>query len=53
LATYWGLAHYNGSSWNVYTKNTSGIPDNRLLAVAIESNGDKWVESENGGLVKY
>lgn len=40
-------------SWEILTKENSGLPENTLLAVMIDGSGVVWVGTKSSGLVSY
>ncbi|MDD2890793.1 MAG: hypothetical protein PHE49_09190, partial [bacterium] len=43
-----------GTNWTVFNESNSGLPDNHIQALAIEeTTGDKWIGTNDGGLVKF
>jgi ligand-binding sensor domain-containing protein len=40
------------TSWSVYNKSNSGLPDNSVYAIAIDDSGNKWIGTKNG-LAKF
>ena len=47
-----GLLCFNGSTWNLYDKNNSGLPDNWIHSIGIDKDGAIWMFT-NGGLSKF
>lgn len=47
-----GLVMYDGVNWTSYKTSNSGIPENSVIAVRIDSAGNKWVGT-NFGLAKF
>lgn len=47
-----GLARFDGVNWQIYTKENSPLPTDRIIAIAIDSLGRKWITTING-LVKF
>ena len=45
-----GLAKYNGSSWTLYNSSNSDLPDNSVTSLAIDTLGNIFVGTMNGGL---
>ena len=45
------LSQYPG--WTVYNETNSGLPYNRVLAIAIDASGNKWIGTDEGGLAVY
>jgi ligand-binding sensor domain-containing protein len=37
----------------VYDKWNSKLPDNHVLAIAIDGQGNKWIGTKGGGLAKF
>ncbi len=53
-----GLAQYDGAQWRFYRKDNSGLPSDKLSALAIDKNnhiwmGAGWMTSGEGGLVRF
>ena len=36
-----------------YNRSNSGLPDNRVIALAVDSAGNKWIGTFGGGLAKF
>ncbi|QQS37401.1 MAG: PEGA domain-containing protein [Ignavibacteriales bacterium] len=58
--TYGGISKYNGlglnnhdGTWTHYTTLNTGIGNDRVLSIAIDAQGAKWMATYGGGLVKY
>jgi hypothetical protein len=47
-----GLARFDGTSTTFYTTSNSGLPDNNVHDVKIDSFGNKWIAT-NDGLAKF
>ena len=47
-----GLYHYAGSAWYVYNTDNSGLPNNRVEAIASDEQGHLWIGTY-GGLVHF
>lgn len=43
---------YSQNQWRVFTTQNSGLPDNSIRAIAIDTNNNKWIGTING-LAKY
>ena len=43
---------YSQNQWRVFTTQNSGLPDNNILCIGIDTNNNKWIGTQNG-LVKY
>jgi ligand-binding sensor domain-containing protein len=39
--------------WIVYKKNNSGLPDNNILKITVDSNNIIWIGTSMGGLVRF
>ncbi|MCD4735138.1 MAG: T9SS type A sorting domain-containing protein, partial [Bacteroidales bacterium] len=48
-----GLAQFDGINWTIYNTTNSGLPDNGVMSIAIDGNGNKWIGTSNGGLAKF
>ena len=38
-----GLAKFDGVNWTVYNTENSGLPDNGVMSVGIDAQGNKWI----------
>ncbi|HEX2867449.1 MAG TPA: two-component regulator propeller domain-containing protein [Ignavibacteriales bacterium] len=47
-----GLFRFDGKSWTIYNKNNSGMPDDDVNALSLDSQGNVWIGTNNG-LVKF
>ena len=47
-----GLVKYDGENWEIYTDSNSGLPDNLVTTIAIDSKGNKWIGTKHG-LAEY
>lgn len=52
-ATNDGLVHTDGEQWDAYTRQNSGLPDNYLKAVTIDSTGVLWVGTGSYGFAAF
>lgn len=48
-----GLVRYNGESWTGFDASTSGLPDNYVSSVAVDSQGNTWIGTISGGVAIY
>ena len=48
-----GVASFDGSSWNCFTKTNSELPDDHILTMAIDQQGNKWFGTLTDGLVVW
>ena len=48
-----GLAKFDGTNWVVYDTSNSGLPDDHVTAIAIDSQGNKWIGTAGRGLAKF
>jgi len=48
-----GLAKFDGTNWKVYTSINSGLSDNRINSITIDSSDNKWIGTWVGGITKY
>ncbi len=52
LATFGGLARFDGVRFTVYDASTPGFASSRLLALYEDRAGRLWIGSEDGGLIR-
>jgi ligand-binding sensor domain-containing protein len=54
IATWGGVAFFDGKSFTTYTKNSTsgGLPSDQTQGIALDSQGSIWVGT-NGGLAVY
>ena len=45
-----GLKKFDGVNWTVYNRLNSGIPDDNVTFIAIDSSDKKWIGTLSGGL---
>lgn len=48
-----GLAKFDGTTWETFNTNNSGIPTNILYTVTADDNGSVWIGSVQHGLIKF
>jgi len=53
LGTGGGLVKFDNTNWTIYNRSNSGLPNNTVTAIAIDSLGNKWIGTRGGGIVKY
>jgi len=53
ITTTDGLLKYDNLGWRRYDTTNSGLPENALGEMAIDTSGNLWITTENKGLVKY
>ena len=41
---------YNDTTWNVYDTSNSGLAENYITAIAIDSQGNKWFGTADNGV---
>jgi ligand-binding sensor domain-containing protein len=46
-----GITCYDNTTWSSFTKTNSGLPDDHILTMAIDSAGNKWFGTLTNGLV--
>jgi ligand-binding sensor domain-containing protein len=53
IATYNGLASYDGSVWNVYNTDNLAIHSNNIYAVEIDHSGQVWIGNNGGEVASF
>ncbi len=53
LGTKNGLVKFDGKNWQFYNTSNSGLPNNTIISVAIDSLNNKWIATYGGGLAKF
>lgn len=54
IATYGGLARFDGVKFTIFTTNNfPGLSNNRLIGLAVDSSSSLWILSEDGDLISY
>jgi ligand-binding sensor domain-containing protein len=48
-----GLIKFDDMSWTVYNTFNSGLPSDIIYSIAIDSSGNKWIGTHEGGLAKF
>ena len=48
-----GVSKFDGTHWTTYKTSNSGIADNNIRAIAIDSSGNKWFVTWGGGVSKF
>lgn len=48
-----GLVKFDNSKWTVYNRSNSGLPNNTVTGIALDSFGNKWVGTWGGGVAKF
>lgn len=48
-----GLGHFDGSNWQFYIKDNSGLPDNWVTRLYIDKDGAIWIGTQFSGLVRF
>ena len=48
----WGLSCFDGTTWAYYDTLNSGLPGNSINCIAIDSQNNKWIGTDNG-LAKF
>jgi len=53
IATFGGLARFDGQNFKVFTKsNTPQMKSDRILSLYVDKKGSLWIGTENNGLMK-
>ena len=47
-----GLVKYDGKTWTRYTTGNSILPDNYVTSLAVDTTGNIWVGTMEGGILK-
>lgn len=53
IGTSGGLAKFDGLQWTYYQTSNSGLPNNRVASIEIDSDGRKWIGTQQGGLAVF
>ncbi len=55
IGTQGGLVKHNKKTWikTYYNKGNSGLPENWVWSIAVDSSGNKWIGTGHEGLAKY
>ncbi|MFH1050696.1 MAG: two-component regulator propeller domain-containing protein [bacterium] len=53
IATFGGLAKFDGKNWTVYNTSNSGIPSDTLSSVEVDFNQNIWITSLTNGFAKF
>jgi ligand-binding sensor domain-containing protein len=48
-----GLFRFEGGTWTQFTKFNSGLSDNLVTSIAVDSSGDLWVGAWSGGVDRF
>jgi ligand-binding sensor domain-containing protein len=48
-----GLTSFDNIAWNCFTKTNSELPDDHILTMAIDSDGNKWMGTLTHGLIVW
>jgi ligand-binding sensor domain-containing protein len=46
--SYDGIAHYNGSTWTIWTVDNSPIPSHAIHDIKMASDGSVWISTKEG-----
>jgi hypothetical protein len=44
---------FDGTNWTVYDESNSGLPYNRVYALAVDGSNNLWIGTYGGGLAKF
>lgn len=47
------MAKFDGTNWTAYDISNSDLPGNFIKSIAIDSQGNKWIGTDNDGLAKF
>ena len=47
------MAKYDGTNWTTYNTSNSGLPNNNVYSLAIDSSDNTWIGTNGGGLAKF
>jgi len=47
------IIKYDGSAWTVYNSTNSGLVDNIIWAVKVDSSGNLWIGTDGHSLIKF
>jgi ligand-binding sensor domain-containing protein len=48
-----GVWHFDGSHYTHYHTSNSGLAGNQILAIAIDSQNNKWIATKQDGISKF
>ena len=48
-----GLVKFDNTNWTVYNQSNSGLPNNKVSRIDIDSFGNKWIGTWGGGVAKF
>ena len=48
-----GMAYYNDTAFTVYSLWTSTFPENTVLHIALDSNGNRWAAMPSAGMIAH
>lgn len=48
-----GFAYYNDTTFTFYTHNNSSLPDNTVMGIALDTEGNAYMAMPTGGLVAH
>lgn len=52
IGTEEGLVRFDGIRFTLFDKNNSGLPNNMVLALAVDRKGDLWAGTYGGGVAR-
>ncbi len=53
IGTDWGIAHFDGNSWESFNSSNVGLPDNSIRSIAFDNENRVWIGTFVGGLAVF
>jgi Predicted periplasmic ligand-binding sensor domain len=53
VLTVYSVAFAQHPGWTIYTKSNSGLPDSNVNCINIDVKGNKWIGTNEHGIVKF
>jgi ligand-binding sensor domain-containing protein len=53
VASQYGVSKYNGEKWSILLQENSDIPNNDIMAITSDNNGELWISCRVEGVFNY